>query len=232
MSRRTAVRLVCQDGVPVPDPVLTLSLEGLVQDGMAVLAPLALAVDISETVAVTGGSDCAQRALLRLAEGRERVTGCTVRGPQTIAAVYREPALMAWLSVAENLSVAAGLSGAEAEATLDDMGLGAVAGHWPGELPRETLHLVALARAFAVSPDLVLIDDPFRGDPSMAEGWIATLDRFRSLSAAAVLIVTPKPDLAERIAHRILVLDGYPAEIVADRRTIVAERPSPSPRSR
>jgi branched-chain amino acid transport system ATP-binding protein len=111
---------------------------------------------------------------------------------------------------------------------LDELGVADVADRLPGTLPYPVQKRVALARALAARPELLLLDEPAGG---LGGEDIADLcERIRALSGAmTVLLVEHRMDLVMRACDRVVVLDfgrriaeGAPAEVQSDQRVIDA----------
>jgi branched-chain amino acid transport system ATP-binding protein len=109
-----------------------------------------------------------------------------------------------------------------AMAALAELDADEFAGHYPGSLPYPVQKRVALARALAAEPELLLLDEPASG---LGEDEMGELgDLIRELSGRmSVLLVEHHMDLVMRVCDRITVLDsgrciaaGTPAQIQAD----------------
>jgi sulfonate transport system ATP-binding protein len=173
-----------------------------------------------EVCALLGPSGCGKTTLLRIVagldhdfEGRIRL-----RTPHKLGMVFQEPRLLPWRTVAQNL----GLAGASAETDLDDivaaLGLAEHLDHFPGELSLGLARRVAIARAFAVKPDLLLLDEPFVSlDAALALRLRTELASLVETHRATTLIVTHDLEEAISLADRILVLSGAPGRLIADR---------------
>jgi NitT/TauT family transport system ATP-binding protein len=130
--------------------------------------------------------------------------------------VFQEPRLLPWRSVDDNVRLAAPLAD---EPTLSKLfnilELSAHRSHFPGELSLGLARRVALARAFAVDPDFLILDEPFASlDKALAarlRGQIATLVANRS---AMTLLVTHELDDAIRLGDRLFFLSARPARIL------------------
>jgi lipoprotein-releasing system ATP-binding protein len=96
-----------------------------------------------------------------------------------------------------------------AAALLRDVGLGNALGKRPAELSGGMQQRVAIARALAMSPPLVLADEPTGNlDTHTADDVFALLQRFNTEQGVAFLLVTHDPRLAERCSRRIELVDG------------------------
>jgi NitT/TauT family transport system ATP-binding protein len=135
-----------------------------------------------------------------------------------IAMVFQEPRLLPWRSVEENVRLAAPQADeAKLSALFAALELNAHRSHFPGELSLGLARRVALARAFAVEPDFLILDEPLASlDDALAarlRDQIATLVDSRSVMT---LLVTHNVDDAIRLGDRVFLLSPRPARILAD----------------
>jgi ABC-type nitrate/sulfonate/bicarbonate transport system ATPase subunit len=97
------------------------------------------------------------------------------------------------------------------------LGLGAHRDHYPGELSLGLARRVALARAFAVGPDLLLLDEPFVSlDDALAARLRDELAELVARSPVTTLLVTHNIDEAIGLADRLLLISESPARVVAE----------------
>ncbi|MGH6823361.1 MAG: ATP-binding cassette domain-containing protein, partial [Methylocella sp.] len=120
------------------------------------------------------------------------------------------------------------LAGASSESDLAEiaaaLGLSKHLDHFPGELSLGLARRVAIARAFAVKPDLLLLDEPFVSlDAALAGQLREELLALVLKRKATTLIVTHDVEEAISLADRTIVLSAAPGRILADR-TIEAPR--------
>ncbi|MBL0932875.1 MAG: ABC transporter ATP-binding protein [Alphaproteobacteria bacterium] len=204
------------------DVILRLRLAGKAFGTRKVLGAIDLELGAREIVAIVGPSGCGKTTLLRIAGGLERDFDGNLEWPADhaprIGTVFQEPRLLPWRSVRENLRLAQETPDpALADKLLDTLGLLPFADSYPGTLSLGMARRVAIARAFAVSPDLVLLDEPFVSlDADMAaQSRDLVLAAWRA-KPIAMLLVTHDRAEAKSIADRILELGGEPSRIVAE----------------
>ena len=138
--------------------------------------------------------------------------------------VFQEPRLLPWRSVAQNLRLVGTSSEGELAEIVAALRLSKHLDHFPGELSLGLARRVAIARAFAVKPDLLLLDEPFVSlDAALAVRLREELLALVLTRKATTLIVTHDVEEAIAIADRIIVLSPAPGRLIADR-TIEAPR--------
>ncbi|HNS01723.1 MAG TPA: nitrate/sulfonate/bicarbonate ABC transporter ATP-binding protein [Anaerolineae bacterium] len=188
-----------------------------------------------EFVCLLGPSGCGKSTLLRVIAGLQRPTsgqvlyrGQPLQGVNPHATiVFQTFALFPWLTVQENVEVALKARGAppKLRATrsvdlLDRVGLDGFETAYPRELSGGMRQKVGFARAMAVEPELLCLDEPFSAlDPLSAEalrGELIELWTSGSIPTKAVLMVTHSIEEAVFMADRVIVMDKGPGRVVAD----------------
>ena len=185
-----------------------------------VIAGVAFALDAGELGAFVGPSGCGKSTMLRILAGLDPDFQGRVSRPADarIGMVFQEPRLLPWRSVEENVRLAAPLADdAKLSALFEILELKAHRNHFPGELSLGLARRVALARAFAVEPDFLILDEPLASlDDALAarlRDQIALLvDRLTVLT----LLVTHNIDDAVRLGDRLFLLSPRPARVLAD----------------
>ena len=198
-------------------PVLDLHLDALSYGGQLILQDIALTVPRGQTVALVGPSGIGKSSLLRVFAGLERNFAGTCRVAGKTAMVFQEPTLLPWRNLRDNITIATGASKAEADAALADVGLAHRAEEFPNRLSLGQQRRLSLARAFAVKPALLLMDEPFVSlDPALVDEMMTLFTVLRDAHRVTTILVTHVEEEARRLADRVITLAGSPAQIVSD----------------
>ena len=185
-----------------------------------VLGDIAISLTKGEVAALVGPSGCGKTTLLRIIVGLDRDFDGAVHLPNhgTLGVVFQEPRLLPWRTVEQNVRLAApGASDAALNTLFSTLELSEHRSHYPGELSLGQARRVALARAFAVEPDLLVLDEPFVSlDAALAARLRAELAELVVRRPITTLLVTHDVDEAIGLADRLLLLSSSPARILAD----------------
>ena len=195
---------------------------------------LRFAVPDGEFACLVGPSGCGKTTCLRILLGLEReFDGRTALpgGDPRIGVAFQEPRLLPWRTVEQNVRLAQppALRGRPLDDLFTRMGLAGFERFYPGELSLGLARRVALARAFAVEPGLLLLDEPFVSlDEAMAADLRGLLlDTWRARTTTA-LMVTHNLREAVQLADRIFVLSARPARVLGEY-PVMIERDRRSP---
>jgi ABC-type nitrate/sulfonate/bicarbonate transport system ATPase subunit len=185
-----------------------------------VIADLSFALQQGETGALIGPSGCGKSTLMRILAGLDHNFDGSVHVPVQgrVGMVFQEPRLLPWRSVEDNVRLAApNVSEAEVAALFGVLGLSEHRTHFPGELSVGLARRAALARAFAVRPTLLLLDEPFVSlDAPLARQLQRDLARLVESRGMITVLVTHDIDEAIALADRIFVLSARPAHVVGE----------------
>jgi NitT/TauT family transport system ATP-binding protein len=211
-----------------------------------VIAPVNLSLESGTIIALLGPSGSGKSTLLRILSGLAAPTAGEVlwhgepvgECSPNVAIVFQSFALFPWLTVLENVEsplLARGMEHDErhrrALKALDSVGLKNFETAYPKELSGGMKQRVGFARALAVEPEVLFMDEPFsaldvltaenlRGD--LMELWLA-----KKIPTRSIFIVTHNIEEAVLLADRVIVLGRNPARIRADFRIAL-----PQPRDR
>ena len=183
-----------------------------------VIAGVSFALHSGEVGVVVGPSGCGKSTMLRILAGLDPDYQGQVSRPAKarLAMVFQEPRLLPWRSVEDNIRLASpGIADEKLAAIFGVLELDAHRSHFPGELSLGLARRVALARAFAVDPDLLILDEPLASlDDALASKLreeIATLVASRPM---ITLLVTHSMEDAVRLGDRIFLLSPRPARLL------------------
>ncbi len=205
-----------------------------------------LTIDEGELVALLGPSGCGKSTLLRIitglnkpVEGQVLYRGEVLTGVNPHATiVFQTFALFPWLTVQQNVEVAlkargvpANLSATRSIDLLDMVGLDGFETAFPRELSGGMRQKVGFARAMAVEPELLCLDEAFSAlDVLSAEalrGELLELWTTGAIPTRAILMVTHNIEEAVLMADRVIVMDKQPGRVIADQKIAL-----PHPRQR
>lgn len=211
-------------------PIISLSHVGKsFKDGqIRALDNISFDVQPGEFISLVGPSGCGKTTLLRIMnglipadEGEVRVLGAApVPGPD-LAMVFQSARLLPWLTVAANVEFVLQLKGfsrgdrsARARALLGTVGLRDFAEAFPHELSGGMQQRVGLARALAVEPKVLLMDEPFAAlDAMTREVLRKELLQLWSRRGIAIVFVTHDIDEAILLSQRIVLLRPRPGRV-------------------
>ena len=186
------------------------------------LSDVSFSVHAQEFVSIIGPSGCGKSTIVRIAAGLQRPTGGELRigtdavtGPGTDAAtVFQSPGLLPWRTVLDNVALPLEVAGmgkrervARAAEYVELVGLGGFGDHYPRELSGGMQQRVGLARALAVRPRVLLMDEPFGNlDAISRQRMQGELLRIWDQMKTTVVFVTHAIDEAILLSDRILVM--------------------------
>jgi NitT/TauT family transport system ATP-binding protein len=204
-------------------------------DGKTVLGECTVEAEPGEFIALVGPSGAGKSTLLSLVAGLDEDYDGEItwngaplsnhgESPAHMGMMFQEPRLMPWLSALDNVKLA------EAERTardanyesnaarlLEEVGLGDATEFWPNHLSGGMQRRVALARAFVVEPQLLLMDEPFVSlDMPTGNRLRRSLLRLCERQRPLVLFVTHDLREALALADRVLFMGDTPARVMLD----------------
>lgn len=184
--------------------MLELKNVSLCYGDLRVLRDVSLRLDPGERIAVMGPSGCGKTSLLRVIAGLQIPDSGTVeRTARRLSFVFQEPRLLPWLTAEENVRLVLPDAHQDEDAAwLSRFGLSDAAGKLPAELSGGMQQLVSLARALVCTPDLLLLDEPFKAlDAAAKQNAIAAVS---DGTDAAIILVTHDACEAEALGCRVI----------------------------
>jgi NitT/TauT family transport system ATP-binding protein len=189
-----------------------------------------LDVPNGEFVCLVGPSGCGKTTLLRIVAGLETLTAGTIHvqrsGPERPlnSMIFQQESLFPWKTVAENVEFALRVRGIDrterrrrTDEWLRTVGLHRFASSYPYQLSGGMKQRVSIARAFALDPEILLMDEPFAALDQQTKLLLQEeLIRIWSDTRKTVLFVTHNIDEAVVLADRVIVMTAHPGRIKAE----------------
>ncbi len=204
------------------------------------LKNISLDVELGEFVVLLGPSGCGKSTLLYLIAGLETATdgvaefdGLKITAPSPERGlIFQEASLYPWLTVKDNITFGLKINGMTAEKRevaadrlLKLVGLKGSGSHKPHQLSGGMRQRAALARALAMEPKVLLMDEPFAALDIQTRARMQThLLNIWKASGASVLLVTHSIDEALALADRVVVFTSRPGQVKSE---IQIEEPRP-----
>jgi len=196
---------------------------------LEVIKDIGMSVERGEFIAVVGPSGCGKTTFLRMVAGLEAPTsgkitidGQPLSGPGSNRGfVFQNDSLLPWRTVLSNAMIGPEVAGqvgpVEKKRTLDLLklvGLGGFESYYPRQLSGGMRQRVNLARALAIDPDVLLMDEPFAAlDAQTREIMQTELLRIWEQGRKTVLFVTHQIDEAVFLSDRVLVFARRPGRL-------------------
>ncbi|MGH6859145.1 MAG: ABC transporter ATP-binding protein [Phyllobacterium sp.] len=198
---------------------------------LPVLRHVKFDVNEGEIVSIIGESGCGKTTLLRIIQGLIRldggnikVDGLAVDGPgRDRGFVFQQASLLPWRSALSNVEFGLELQGipakerrSRAQDLLKLVGLSHAQAQYPHELSGGMQQRVNLARALAINPSIMLMDEPFSAlDAQTREVLQSELLRIQAETRKTTLFVTHDLDEAIYLSNRVIVLAAKPGRVKA-----------------
>jgi ABC-type nitrate/sulfonate/bicarbonate transport system ATPase subunit len=205
---------------------------GAGRDCVEVIRALDLEIRAGEFVAIIGPSGCGKSTLLSLlagylmpSSGRVLHCGELIAGPgRERMMVFQQPSLFPWLTTEQNIAFGLRLkanrgSGRDIQATVDGLlrlvQLDGFARHYPSDLSGGMRQRLEIARALAVNPQVLLMDEPLAAlDALTRRRMQREVLRIWETTGKTIVFVTHDIDEAVIMADRVVVMGQRPASII------------------
>lgn len=217
-----------------PSPSKTIEVRDLTKvfGDLVVLDHLSFTIQQGELVAIVGPTGCGKTTFLNcMSKLTDTTEGDIYIGGEpanpvkhNLAFVFQEPTALPWRTVAENVVYGMEVKGvpkAERQARLNTIlnlvGLADTADLYPNQVSASMMQRIAVARAFAVNPDLLLMDEPYgQLDVKLRFYLEDELVKLWQTLRSTVLFITHNIEEAVYVADRIIVLTPKPTKIRAE----------------
>lgn len=198
-----------------------------------VLKDISLTIHTGEFVSIIGPSGCGKSTFLKIISDLIKPkNGEIISQSKEMSMVFQNFALFSWLTVKENIEFGLKMQGMEkvdrekiVMQKIEEVELSGFEHKYPSELSGGMKQRVGIARALAVSPDLLLMDEPFSSlDALTAERLRVTLHALWLKYRMTIVMVTHLVEEAVELSDRVIVFSKRPA-YVKDTIKIDMERP-------
>lgn len=195
---------------------MQIDIKGKRFGGKPVLGAIRLSLGPGERLAILGPSGIGKTTFLRIVAGLDTDFDGAVTGGDRAAMVFQEPTLLPWRTAMDNIILMTGATPDLARGLMADVGLAGSEALYPRQLSLGQQRRLSLARAFALRPETLLMDEPFVSlDAETAGRMLALTERLLDRAGAAMIFVTHEPAEAAALKARVLVLEGSPATLRA-----------------
>jgi nitrate/nitrite transport system ATP-binding protein len=213
---------------------------------LPVFGNVSFAIEKGEFVCIIGHSGCGKTTILNILAGLDAATGGSVimdarevAGPSLErGVVFQGHALMPWLSVMKNIAFAVKSKWPQwntiqvqthCQKFIDLVGLTGAEHKKPSELSGGMKQRVGIARAFAIQPKMLLLDEPFGALDALTRGTIQDeLVRIVRATHQTVFMITHDVDEAILLADKIILMSNGPRAVIAE----IVENTMPRDRER
>jgi NitT/TauT family transport system ATP-binding protein len=206
---------------------VSINIEGVwkqFSSGVKALDSIDFAIAGGEFISIVGPSGCGKSTLLRIVAGLIAPTSgiCRRAGNATAAFVFQEAALLPWRTVARNAELLMELEGyavterrARAKEALELVGISGFEKSYPHQLSGGMRMRLSLARAIALRPDLMLLDEPLAAvDELTREVLQEELSSLWQMAGFTALLVTHNVHEAVYLSDRVVVMSPRPGRIL------------------
>jgi len=199
---------------------------------LTVLDAISFDIRAGEMVAIVGPTGCGKTTFLNTlsklmpaTEGQILIDGEEANPRKhNISYVFQEPTCLPWRTVRDNVAYGMEVKGVPYEERMERtdrimelVGLSSCAGLYPNQVSASMIQRIAVSRAFAVEPDLLLMDEPYgQLDVKLRYYLEDELIRLWEKLQSTVLFVTHNIEEAVYVAQRILVLSTKPTKVKAE----------------
>jgi NitT/TauT family transport system ATP-binding protein len=189
---------------------------------MPVLRDVSFSVSAGAFVSIIGPSGAGKSSLMRVILGlMPQTSGDIVRNFSRPAMVFQNYALFPWLTTLDNVAFGLRMDGMRlkdrekiAREKLKEVGLAHLEDHYPVALSGGQRQRVGLARALAISPDLLIMDEPFSNLDTITSEALKTdlVNIWRSYGMTIIMVNHLIPDTIE-LSDQVIVMSGHPGHI-------------------
>ncbi len=212
--------------------ILDISHEFLAEERETIkaLSRVSFEVERGTFTSIVGPSGCGKSTLLRIILGLiQQTQGTVTRNYTKSAVIFQNFAIFPWLTVYENVEFGLKMKGVTpkerkkiAEEKIQEVGLAQFENKYPRELSGGMRQRVGIARALAMEPELLLMDEPFSGlDAFTAEKLKKDISGIWSAHRMTILMVTHLISEAVELSDKIIVLSAGPGTVKSTTKVVL-----------
>jgi ABC-type nitrate/sulfonate/bicarbonate transport system ATPase subunit len=202
--------------------------------GLRILSDISFEIKSHEVVALQGSSGCGKTTLLKLIAGILKPDSGTITVQVSrIGYIFQDHRLLPWRTALDNIALVLRANGMgkdesreKAVKWMDKLGLSKFYDYFPAQLSGGMVQRVSIARAFAIEPEILLMDEPFSSlDADLAADLIRELGQvLREFKTTAIYVTHDRLE-AISIANRIFLLEEGVLKVtpVTDRKTMARD---------
>jgi NitT/TauT family transport system ATP-binding protein len=173
---------------------------------LKVLDDLNFEIKKGERILIFGPTGIGKTTILKMIAGILKADGGSVEVKGTVGYVFQEPRLLPWKTAVENINLVLS-DRKKAMEWLEKVGLKGFENHYPNSLSGGMKQKVALARALAIEPQILLLDEPLSGlDFKARDEILSLLDKILSANRSTVVYVTHNMKEVSNFTDKVLVL--------------------------
>ncbi len=173
---------------------------------LKVLDDLNFEIKKGERILIFGPTGIGKTTILKMIAGILKADGGSVEVEGTVGYVFQEPRLLPWKTAVENINLVLS-DRKKAMEWLEKVGLKGFENHYPNSLSGGMKQKVALARALAIEPQILLLDEPLSGlDFKARDEILSLLDKILSANRSTVVYVTHDMKEVSNFTDKVLVL--------------------------
>jgi NitT/TauT family transport system ATP-binding protein len=181
------------------------------------LKNVSFSVGEGEFVCIIGPSGGGKSTVLKIIAGLEKESSGVVKKPDNVSMVFQSGALLPWLNVFENVAIGLRAKNLPKEKIrsetfkyIDMVGLSSVAFEYPKELSGGQRQRVGVARALAVDPAVLLLDEPFSSlDPKTTEELHKDIISIWKETKKTIVMVSHLIEEAVSLADRVILMKNF-----------------------